>query len=186
MTTTAAPFGLRPVYHPSGVIRQTEYLNGVASGYASNIFTGSPVKYTTDGTLILTPAGASDTVGTFAGCEFSSATRYFVLPYWPASQTYDSAGPARFYINDDKNIIYEGQANGSVAQTANREGINLVGAVSGSTYTGQSTQALNATTTGATAATFIVTDVAPYEGNVWGDAFTIVRVAIATYSGQIA
>jgi hypothetical protein len=174
------------VWHPSGVIRQTELLNGVASGYASNIFTHTPVKYTTDGTLIVCAAGADVTIGSFAGCEFSSAGKYFVLPYWPSGQTYDTLGPARFYVNTDKGITYEAQANGSVAITARGEGANLVGAVSGSTFTGGSTQALNATTTGATAATYTVQDLAPYEDNAWGDAFTQLRVTIQSYQGPVA
>jgi hypothetical protein len=176
------------VWHPSGTIRQTELLNGVASAYGSNIFTGDAVKYTTDGTLILTASGADSTVGAFAGCEFSSAGKYFVLPYWPAAQTYDSAGPARFYLNDDKEIVYEGQASGPVPSTERGEGINLSAAVGvgGSVYTGTSTRTLDATTTGATPATFTVQDLAPYENNVWNDAFTVLRVRIQTYQGPVA
>lgn len=188
MTTTSSPFGVRPVWHPSGVIRQTEILNGVASGYATDIFTGTPVKYTTDGTLIVTASGADSTVGSFAGCEFSSAGKYFVLPYWPASQTYDTLGPARFYLTDDKGIVYEGQANATVAATARHEGINLAAAPSpaGSVYTGASFQSLNATVTGATPATYTIQDLAPYENNAWGDAFPILRVTIQTYQGPVA
>ena len=190
MSAVLAPYGCRPVFHPSGVIRQTELLNGVASGLASNIFTQSPVKYdgvTNLGTLILTAAGADTTVGVFAGAEWASAGRYFVSPYWPSGQTYDATGPMRVYLTDDKAIVYEAQANGSVAATAVGQGANLVGAVSGNASTsGVSTQVLNATLTGATAATFIVKDRAPYDYNQWGDAFTELRVAIATYQGQIA
>lgn len=187
MSSTSAPFGVRPVYHPSGVIRQTEYLSGVASGYGTSLFTGTPVKFTTTGTLVATAAGADETIGSFAGCEFGDSTGYYVLPYWPASRTYDTTyGPARFYVNDDKGTIYEGQASGAVPMTERREGINLADASQGSTYTGFSTQRLDATTTGATPATYIITDVAPYPGNEWNDTYTIVRVGIATYQGQIA
>jgi hypothetical protein len=187
VTTTSAPFGVRPVYHPSGIIRQTELLSGVASGYATSIYTGTPVKYTTDGTLIVTATGADETVGSFAGCEFGNATGYHVLPYWPASSTYDTIyGPARFYLNDDKGTIYEGQADSAVAQTENRAGINLATASTGSAFTGLSEQFLNGTTTGSTPATYQVVGLAPYENNAWGDAFTIVRVAISTYQGLVA
>jgi hypothetical protein len=186
VTATSNPYGLRPVLHPSGVIRQREYLNGIASGYNTNVFTQTPVKATTDGTLIVTAAGADSTIGVFCGVEFSSAGKYFVLPYWPASQTYDSVGPMRVYLNSDKGIVYEAQADGSVAQTANFESINLVGSVSGSTNTGTSTQALNHTTTGASAGTFQVVDLAPYDYNAWGDAFTELRVIISTYQGTVA
>lgn len=188
MTALSAPFGVRPVSHPSGTLRQTEYLNGVASGYDTDIFTGTPVKYDTSGNLVVTAAGADTTVGVFAGCEFSSNGRYFVLPYWPADQTYDAFGPARFYLNDDKGILYEAQADGPVVQTQVGEGINLAAPPSpaGSVFTGASFQQLDNATTGATPATFILRGLAPYEDNAWGDAFTIVRVSISTYQGQVA
>lgn len=187
MTATSAPYGLRPVLHNSGIIRQTEYLSGIASAYGTSIFTQTPVKFFTDGTIIVTPTGASDTVGVFAGAEWASAGRYFVSPYWPAGQTYDATGPMRVYLNDDKGIVYEAQCDGAVAQTANRESINIVTASAGNTTTnGLSTQFLNHTTTGASAGTFQVIGLAPYDYNAWGDAFTEVRVSILTYSGAIA
>jgi len=174
------------------VIRQDQLASGIASGYSTSLFSGTPVKYTTDGTLVAVGTGADVCVGVFQGCEFSSAGHYFVLPYWPASQTYDTpAGngilnPMWAFFTSDPGIIYEGQADGSVAMSANREGINLVDASQGSTYTGVSTQRLNHTTTGATAATFQVVGLSGYPGNEWGDAFTIVQVKIASYQGQIA
>jgi hypothetical protein len=174
----AAPFGLRYVYHPSGEPRIETLEKGIASGQASAIYTGSPVKIDpATGMLTPTVAGADSCIGLFAGCSFISGNRPFILPYWPAGQTYDANTPMyAWYTPFDTQGILEGQANGPVAQIAVGEGINLVGAMSGSIYTGKSTQALNATTTGATPGTFIVQNVAPYPDNVWGDAFTIVRV----------
>jgi hypothetical protein len=192
MSSVSAPFGLRPVWHPSGIIRQDQQLAGIASGYATSLFSGTPVKRTTDGTLVATATGADSTIGVFAGCEFQSAGKFYVLPYWPASQTYDTPvgngdlNPMWAFFTSDPGIVYEGQADGSVASSANGEGINLVDSSQGSTFTGVSTQRLNHTTTGATAATFQVVGVAPYADNVWGDAFTIVRVKISTYQGQVA
>lgn len=192
MSATLQAYGLRPVYHPAGVIRQEQKLSGIASGYATAIYTGTPVKLNTDGTLIPVSTGADVAIGVFQGCEFSSNGKFFVLPYWPASQTYDTpAGngflnPMWAFYTRDPDIVYEAQANGSLSLAAVGQGINLANASQGSTYTGISTQALNATTTGATAATFQVIDLAPYDDNVWGDAFTQVRVKIATYQGQIA
>lgn len=188
MSSTLAPFGVRPVNDPSGTIRQTEIIGGVQSTYGTSLFTGTPVKYDTSGFLVATATGADSTVGSFAGCEFGNATGYFVLPYWPASSTYSSTfGPARFYLNDNRNLMWEGQANGTVAATARGEGINLADASQGnSTTNGWSTQSLNATTTAATPATWIVRDIAPYPGNEWGDSYPILRVSISTYQGQVA
>lgn len=188
MSATSQPVGLQPVFHPSGTIRQDSQINGVASGYATALYSGTPVKRTTDGTLIAVATGADSAIGVFMGCEFTSAGNRFILPYWPASQTYDSNTnePMIAYFTSDPNIIYEGQADGTLAATTIGEGINLANASQGSVYTGQSTQALNHTTTGATAATFEVLNLAPYPDNAWGDAFTKVRVKISTYQGQVA
>ena len=188
MSSTLQPFGIRPAWHPSGVIRQSQYDEAVASAYGTSIYTGTPVKFNTSGNLVVTGTGADETIGSFAGCEFGNATGYFVLPYWPASSTYSTIyGPALFFVNDDKGLQYEGQANGTVAATARREGINLADASQGNATTnGGSTQSLNATTTGATPATYIVQGIAPIPGNAWGDSYPILRVAISTYQGQLA
>lgn len=192
MSSTSAPFGLRPVYHPSGVIRQEQLLSGIVSGYGTAIYTGTPVKFDTNGTLIPCSTGADVCIGVFQGCEFSASGKYFVLPYWPAAQTYDTpagngqVNPMWAFYTSDPQIIYEGQADGSIAQTANGESINLANTSQGSTYTGQSTQALNHTTTGSSAGTFQVVNVAPYEDNTWGDTYTIVRVKISSYQGPVA
>lgn len=189
MTAVAAPFGVEPAYHPSGVIRQEVLVNGIASGYNTNLFTNTPVKFTTTGTLVACTTGADVCVGVFKGCQFSSAGRFFVTPYWPANQTYDSDGFMEAYFTQDPNIIYIAQCDGSVAQSALWESINLVDASTGSTFTGYSTQRLNHTTTGATAGTFQVVgleDTGRYGPNQWGDAFTIVKVKISSYQGVIA
>lgn len=185
MSSTSSPFGLRPVSHPSGTIRLDQMAGGVASAYGTAIYTNTPIKRHTDGTLIPSATGADEAIGVFAGCEFTSSGKRFVLPYWPASQTYD-AGSMIAYYTSDPNITYEAQADGAVALTENGESINLANTSQGSTYTGQSTQALTATTTGASAGTFQIIGLAPYDDNAWGDAYTILRVKISTYQGVIA
>ena len=49
MSSTSAPFGLRPAFHPSGLDRAQALANGIVSGYASNILKGQPVKYNASG-----------------------------------------------------------------------------------------------------------------------------------------
>ena len=90
------------------------------------------------------------------------------------------------YYTSDVNITYEAQADGAVALTANGESINLANTSQGSVYTGQSTQSLTATTTGATAGTFQIIGLAPYDDNAWGDTYTILRVKISSYQGVVA
>jgi len=185
MSATLAPQGLVPAYHPSGTIRNVTQADGIVSGYGTALYTGTPVQRGTNGTIEAVPAGASNAIGVFAGCMFNASSKRFVLPYFPAGQTYD-AGSMVAYYTSDKEIVYEGQASGPVAATAIGEGINLLNASQGSTFTGFSSQALNATVTGATAATFVIVGLAPYDDNAWGDAFTRLQVRISTYSGQVA
>ena len=45
MSATSAPFGLRPAFHPSGLDRAQALANGIASGFASDILKGQPVRY---------------------------------------------------------------------------------------------------------------------------------------------
>ena len=54
MSTTSAPFGLRPAYHPSGLDRATALANGIASGYAYNLLKGQAVAMDTSGTIVRT------------------------------------------------------------------------------------------------------------------------------------
>lgn len=191
MSTTNAPFGLRPAVHPSGVIRQSVQNNGIASAYATALYTGTPIKRLTDGTIGACTTADAVAIGVFQGCEYTGATgRFIVSPYWPASATYTDDGKMQAYYTDDPNILYDAQANGAVAATKIGEGINLANNSQGSTYTGFSTQALDATTTGATPGLATVVAIPPgsYVGgevNAPGDAYTVVRVRL-TYQGPVA
>ena len=72
MSSTNAPFGLRPAFHPSGLDRAQALAGGIASGYGSAILKGQPVKYVTGGTI--QPAAAGDAfAGAFAGVEIGRA-----------------------------------------------------------------------------------------------------------------
>lgn len=187
MSAVAAPFGIRCVYHPSGEPRIETIVGGIVSGYGTSIFTNTPVKLDTNGTLIPCTTGADVVLGTFAGCFFISGGIPRISPYWPAGQTYDANTYMWAQYNAiDPLAIYEGQADGSIPQTELGESINLANTSQGSVFTGLSSQALTATTTGASAGTFIIQNIAPYPDNAWGDAFTIVRVRVGTVQGPIA
>lgn len=185
MSATLAPQGLVPVAHPSGTIRDDTLVDGILSGYGTAIYTGTPIKRDTNGTLIPCGTGADVCIGVFMGCQFSSAGKRFVSPYFPAGQTYD-AGSMLVTYTWDPNIIYEGQADGPVNAADNGESINLANTSQGNSFTGFSTQALNHTTTGSSAGTFQVIGLAPYSDNAWGDAYTRLRVKISSYQGPVA
>lgn len=187
MSSTSAPFGFRPASHPSGTIRQDNLTNGIASGYATALYTGTPVKRHTDGTLIATATGADSAIGVFQGWEGTDASgSYKILPYWPASQTYTDDGKMKVYFTSDREITYEVQTVGTIAATAVGESANVQQAPAGSAYSGISSQTLSATT-GSSAGTFQVLGLAEgYPNNAWGDSYVVVKVKISTYQGPVA
>jgi hypothetical protein len=181
MSSTNAPFGLRPAFHPSGLDRAQALAGGIVSGYGSAILKGQPVKYVTGG--VIQPAAADEAfIGAFAGVEFTDTTgRRRVSNNWPANTAY-IAGSCIAYFYADQNIVYEIQADGSLAQTSLGDEANLSNVTAGSTTTGLSQCTLSTTLVGAgNSAQCRIIDIAPYTDNDWGDAFTIVRVNISEY-----
>lgn len=178
MSTANAPFGLRPIYHPSGIIRPRVLKDGIASAYASNILKGQAVKMDTAGVLVKAAAGDAF-LGAFAGVEWTDNTgRMRVSNYWPASTAYQ-AGSCRAMYYDDPLIVYEIQADGSLAQTCIDDQADLSNPDDGSAVTGLS-QATLSTTLAAVGntKTFRIVDLGKGLANDWGDAFTIVQVMI--------
>ena len=183
MSATSAPFGLRPAFHPSGLDRAQALAGGITSGYNTNIFKGQPVQYGTTangatlGTII--PAGTSGAwAGAFSGVQWTDTTgRARVSNYWPANTAY-TAGTCVAYFYNDANIVYEIQADGSMAQTTIGNEYVFSNVTVGSTTTGLSQCTLNASSPAGNAAPsqMRVVDLAPYVDNAWGDTYTIVRV----------
>lgn len=186
MSATSAPFGLRPAFHPSGLDRAQALAGGIVSGYASNILKGQPVKYDTNGTIV--PAAAGDAfVGAFAGVEFTDTTgRRRVSNYWPASTAYQTGSCVAYFYNDP-NIVYEIQADGSLAQSSIGDEADLSNETAGSTTTGLSQATLSTSLIGANGeAQMRIVDLAPYPDNAWGDTYVIVRATIAQFQfGQV-
>jgi hypothetical protein len=88
------------------------------------------------------------------------------------------AGTCTAYFYNDPNIVYEIQADGSMAQTTIGNEYTFTNVTSGSTTTGLSACTLGSAT-GAGAGNqgqMRVVDLAPYVDNAWGDSYTIVRV----------
>ena len=117
-------------------------------------------------------------VGAFAGVQWTDTTgRARVSNYWPANTAY-TAGTCVAYFYNDINIVYEIQADGTLAQTSIGDEYPFSNVTVGSTTTGLSQCTLNRASPAAADATsqMRVVDIAPYPGNDWGDAYTIVRV----------
>ena len=181
MSATSAPFGLRPAFHPSGLDRAVALADGITSTYSSDILKGQPVKYDTGG--VIQPAAAGDAfVGAFSGVEWTDTTgRRRVSNYWPASTAYQTGSCIAYFYNDP-NIVYEVQADGSVAQTAVGDEADLSNTTAGSNVTGLSQCTMSSTLKGANGQGQVrIVNLAPYPGNAWGDNFTIVRVTVAKH-----
>lgn len=161
---TNAPFGFRPLRHLSGgLIRAREY--PIASAYASDIFTGDPVKLASDGTIQLAAAG-DRILGIFRGVQYVNASgEQKFSPYWPASTT---ATDIKASVIDDKNVTFEVQSAGTPAQTNVGNLADHV-AGTGSAYTGQSAATLSATM-GTGAAGFRILDIVKKPGNTGANA----------------
>lgn len=175
MSSVNAPFGLRAAYHPSGTIR-TE-AGTVASAYSSDIYRDQPVKIYTDGTIVA--AAATDAiVGAFAGVEWDGSDgRHRVSNFWPAN-TVGSNIVA--YFTQDPLIIYEIQADGSIAQNQTGEESNFSN-VATSNGLGQSTATISASSSASVAGVLRITGLTPGPFNAWGDSYTVVRVMISKH-----
>ena len=142
MSATAAPYGLRPVNLIGGQpYAGSTRLIKIASGYAANLFFGQPVRVAADGTIqaatVTTTAPATGVTGVFVGCTYTDPNlKYKVFKqYWPTGTV---ASDAFAYVVDDPDVVFQVQADGSVAQTALGDNVAL-NASSGDTGTGNST-----------------------------------------------
>lgn len=178
----SAPFGLRPSFHPSGTIRPVAGI--VASGYANNIFMGSPVGYVADGSIALSPAGGSaltGAVGAFQGVEYNptATSPRVVSNMWPASQT-TTINVA--YFTNDPAIVYDIQASGTLTQAAIGQQFNWSAntTASGNTVTGLSTVALDIASSAANADMRVV-GLTPGPDNAWGDPFPVLQVQLSRH-----
>lgn len=125
MTTSATPFGLRPVGKlDQGSLEPMRQLP-IASGYATDIAAGDIVQLV-DNTSVVTiekQAGtgdnttAIDIAGIFMGCTYTDPNLGYKVhsPLWPASTV---ATDAMAYVVDDPDVLFEIQADGAVPTNA--------------------------------------------------------------------
>ena len=192
MATSATPYGLKPI----GLIGGQSYAGStrqikIASAYDTNIFTGSIVSIVAAGTLeIVTTIGSNasqfpaGTIGVFMGCSYTdpSTSQKTFKQYWPADT---AASDAVGYIVDDPDVLFMAQADATVAQTA--LGINCpLAAVqstsTGSTTTGNSTSAVDATVAVTTGIAFRIVDFVDSTTSTVGDTYTDLVVKFNNHS----
>jgi hypothetical protein len=209
MSTTFKPFGLKPVYHPSGLDRAVPFVgtNTFVTGSTftapyslsagESFFQYQPVSLTASGQLtIANQTAASGTVyGVFDGVEYTTAEGRRTVGKSASKATLDAATQILFWIFADPALVYEAQVNGSATTGSIGRQYNF-DTTAGSTVTsgttigtggaGFSTTALLATPVATTVqgqvrVVGLGREVAYPTGelNAWGDAFTIVQVQIA-------
>lgn len=178
MSAILAPFGLKPLYHPSGVVRPKAM--DFASGYNTNVFQYGLVALGAPASGLIAGPVAGPIIGCLLGVEYqpNDGTGRRYSNRWPANQvTLNNVA----YYTDDQLITYEIQANGSIAETQVGNQANATAEV-GNTTTGFSTQALDtATLSTAGNALLKIVGLTPGPTNAYADAFTVVQVQIANH-----
>ena len=185
MASTATPYGLKPINEIGGLpyAGSTRKLP-ITSGFGTNLYYGAVVCIAANGTIELVttngdnstpfPAG---TIGVFMGCSYTDATLGFVnRQYWPTGTVADDA---LAFIVDDPNTLFQAQAAGSITQADFGQNTHFDAVQStstGSTSTGNSNTALDATTATTAGFAFRIVDFVDAPGSEVGDAYTDVIV----------
>ena len=159
MSTTNAPYGLRPINRNDGMPyagATSQFLVNPA-GTGTNLFYGQVVIIDADGYIALSTATGADLTtnnlggsslgawGVFVGCSYINAQgQQIYAQYYPSGTT----GVVTAYVITDPNVTFAAQLDGQVTQAA--LGANTFFAAvqstsTGSTRTGNSTSALEST-----------------------------------------
>ena len=208
MSATFQPFGLKPVYHPSGLDRAvpfvgtntfvpgTTYTAPYSLSSGQSFWQFQPVAITSSGQLTIANQTASSgkVYGVFDGVEYTNSDGRRSVSKYAAKTTLDASTNIVFWIFTDPALIYEAQVNGSATSAAIGTEYNF-DTTTGSTVTdgysigtggaGFSTTALLATAVGSgnqgqVRVVGLGREVAYPAGNTnqWGDTYTIVQVQI--------
>ena len=184
MATTAAPYGLKAVNLVGGqpYAGSTRQLK-IASGYAANIYNGSVVSIVAAGTVeIVSEVGSNadafpaGTVGVFVACSYTdpNTKQKLFSQYWPTGTV---AADAVAYVIDDPDVVFQIQADDTLAQTALGINIPVVNPTAGSTTTGNSTMAADASAIAVTdTLAFKIIDFVDSTTSSVGDTYTDVLV----------
>jgi hypothetical protein len=170
MATTASPYGLRAVNRNDGMPyagATSQFLINPA-GLASNIFNGQVVLITAAGYVAVATATGVDlttnnlggdsigALGVFVGCSYVNAQGQQIWSqYYPSGTT----GVVTAEVIVDPSVTFQAQLDGSTTQAALGANTFFAAAQSsstGSTQTGNSTSALDATVQTAAAAFKII------------------------------
>jgi len=160
MSTTNAPYGLRPINRNDGMPyagATSQFLINPTSGAGTNLFYGQVVLIDADGYIALSTATGADLTtnnlggssigawGVFVGASYiNSQGQQIYGQYYPSGTT----GVVTAYVITDPNVTFQAQLDGQVTQAALGANTFFAAAQStstGSTRTGNSTSALEST-----------------------------------------
>lgn len=178
MSQTSAPFGLRPAYSPSGILRPGP-LGTIVSAHPADIFANEPVQINAAGFLVGAAPGAR-AIGTFQGVEYDDVEgRHRVSNRWVANTV--ATNIRAYYIQAQDSVMYEIQSDGVVPLTQADIGQQFDWtALAGNQITGNSSVALDSSTPAANAGLRIL-GINPGPDNELTDAFPIVLVQISEH-----
>jgi hypothetical protein len=170
MATTSSPYGLRPVNRIDGMPyagATSQFLIDPA-GEATNLFYGQVVIIGADGYIALSTATGADlttnnlggnslgAIGVFVGCSYiNDQGQQIYGQYYPSGTT----GVVTAYVVTDPDVTFQAQLDGTTTQAslgANTLFAAVQSTSTGSTRTGNSTSALDATVQTAAAAFKII------------------------------
>ena len=181
MPAVSAPYGMLPINLVGGqVFAGSTRSIPIASASATAIYCGDVVKLNSGGTLDKdTGTNAATPVGVFLGCAYTDATFGKTFrQYYPGAVT---ASDITAYVSDDPSVLFKvavcssGTTIGGVTRTAVGNNAVLI-QNSGSTATGNSANAISATTATTSTWPVRIVDVIPETTNASGS-YTEVVVA---------
>ena len=209
MSTVFQPFGMKPVYHPSGLDRSVPFAGtnsfvvgtpGYSAPYSlssgQTFYQYQPVAITSSGQLtIATTDTTSPIYGVFDGVEYTTAEGRRTLGKSISKASLDAASNIVFWIFQDPALVYEIQCNGSVTSAGIGKQYNFSAAAgytttdgytigtggAGFSTTALASAAVSSGTQGQVRVIGLGREVAfPQQSlNAWGDTYTIVQVQIA-------
>ena len=178
MATTASPYGLRAVNELGGLpyAGSTRTFTIDPAGTTANMYNGTVVGINSSGYLVPVDTDGSDgttnalsAVGVFVGCSYVNAQGQQIwAQYYPTGTT----GVVTATVIDDDRTVFQCQANGVISQNELGKNVYFASASqTGSTSTGNSTNAVVAVSVAAAAAFKIIGFVSGP-----GDAYTDILV----------
>lgn len=177
MSQLAAPFGLRPSYSPSGIVRPGP-LGTIESGFASTIYQNEPVLINAGGFLVGAAPGTR-AIGTFQGVEFDDLEgRHRVSNRWIANTV--ATEIRAYYIQAQDTVMYEIQADDTLTQGAIGQQFDWT-ALTGSDITGLSSVALDVSSAAANAGLRVLGLNPGPDNELLTDPFPIVLVQISQH-----